>query len=102
MGISIKTVANHRANLMRKLGKKRLTLQLQTPLTQIPDALGSYPLALSADGMELVYTYDKAGERAEVTALLADLAASNVAFDDLRTEQSSLEDIFVNLVRSAP
>jgi ABC-2 type transport system ATP-binding protein len=88
--------------LMRKLGKKRLTLLLEAPLAQIPAELAAYPLDLSADRMELVYTYDKAGERGGVTALLRDLVAANVAFKDLRTEESSLEDIFVSLVRGTP
>jgi ABC-2 type transport system ATP-binding protein len=87
--------------LMRKLGKKQLTLTLSNPLTHIPDALGAYPLSLSAEGRELVYTYDTAGERDGVATLLADLAAANVPFKDLHTEQSSLEDIFVSLVRGA-
>jgi ABC-2 type transport system ATP-binding protein len=88
--------------LMQKLGKKRLTLTLTEPLADIPGALAAYPLALSGDKKELVYTYDTAAERVGVTALLHDLAAANVAFKDLHTEQSSLEDIFVNLVRGAP
>jgi len=88
--------------LMQKLGKKRLTLSLTAPLADIPGALSAYPLALSGDKKELVYTYDTAAERVGVTALLHDLAAANVAFKDLHTEQSSLEDIFVNLVRGAP
>jgi len=88
--------------LMRKLGKKRLTLALKAPLTHVPGALAAYPLALSADGSELVYTYDTAGERDGVAMLLHDLAAANVPFKDLRTEQSSLEDIFVSLVRGTP
>jgi ABC-2 type transport system ATP-binding protein len=88
--------------LMRKLGKKRLTLLLEAPMADIPVGLAAYPLALSADRTELVYTYDKAGERDGVTALLRDLMAANVAFKDLRTEESSLEDIFVSLVRGTP
>jgi ABC-2 type transport system ATP-binding protein len=88
--------------LMRKLGKKRLTLLLEAPMPDIPAALAAYPLALSADRTELVYTYDKAGERDGVAALLRDLMAANVAFKDLRTEESSLEDIFVSLVRGTP
>jgi ABC-2 type transport system ATP-binding protein len=88
--------------LMRKLGKKRLTLLLEATLAQIPGELAAYPLALSADGGELVYTYDAASERDGVKALLRDLEAANIAFKDLRTEQSSLEDIFVSLVRGAP
>ena len=87
---------------MRKLGKKRLTLLLEAPMPDIPAALAAYPLALSADRTELVYTYDKAGERDGVAALLRDLMAANVAFKDLRTEESSLEDIFVSLVRGTP
>ena len=85
--------------LMRKLGKKRLTLLLDEPLLAIPAALASYPLTLGAEGRELVYTYDTAGERDGVTTLLRDVAAANVSFRDLLTEQSSLEDIFVSLVR---
>jgi ABC-2 type transport system ATP-binding protein len=88
--------------LMRKLGKKHLTLVLTTPLAQVPDALAAYPLALSAGGRELVYTYDTAGERDGVATLLRDLVAANVPFKDLHTEQSSLEDIFVSLVRGTP
>jgi ABC-2 type transport system ATP-binding protein len=84
--------------LMSKLGKKRLTLQLETPLSAIPAGLSAFPLALSADGKELVYSY-AAGEPAGVDALLRSLTAANVAFKDLRTDQSSLEDIFVSLVR---
>jgi ABC-2 type transport system ATP-binding protein len=87
--------------LMRKLGKKRLTLLLDEPLAAIPEALAAYPLALAAGGKELVYTYDAAGERDGVTTLLRDVAAANISFRDLLTEQSSLEDIFVNLVRGA-
>ena len=87
--------------LMRKLGKKRLTLLLDEPLAAIPAALAAYPLALAAGGKELVYTYNSAGERDGVTSLLRDVAAANVSFRDLLTEQSSLEDIFVNLVRGA-
>jgi ABC-2 type transport system ATP-binding protein len=87
--------------LMRKLGKKRLTLVLDEPLAQIPAALAAYPLALAADGKELVYTYDRIGQRDGVTALLRDIAAANISFRDLLTEQSSLEDIFVTLVREA-
>jgi ABC-2 type transport system ATP-binding protein len=88
--------------LMRKLGKKRLTLLLDSPLAQVPDALAAYPLALSGDGKELVYTYDTAGERDGVATLLRDLVAANVTYRDLHTEQSSLEDIFVSLVRETP
>jgi ABC-2 type transport system ATP-binding protein len=85
--------------LMQKLGKKRLTLSLAAPLPEIPAALAAYPLTLSGDRRDLVYTYDASGEQAGVAALLRDLAAAGVVFKDLHTEQSSLEEIFVSLVR---
>lgn len=85
--------------LMRKLGKKQLTLQLQTRLEGIPPALGAYQLALSSDGSELTYTYDAQGERTGIVALLKDLNDAAIMFRDLHTTQSSLEDIFVSLVR---
>ncbi len=88
--------------LMSKLGKKRLTLALDAPLSKIPPSLGAYGLALSADGGELIYGYDAASKSNGVSALLRDLVANGVTFKDLNTEQSSLEDIFVNLVREAP
>jgi ABC-2 type transport system ATP-binding protein len=87
-----------KAELMRKLGRKCLTLHLQAPIAEIPASLASYRLALARDGHELVYTYDTAGERTGITALLADLAEAGIRFRDLQTEQSSLEDIFVSLV----
>jgi ABC-2 type transport system ATP-binding protein len=88
-----------KTELMRKLGKKQLTLQLRDELTEIPSELASYRLELAADGSELVYTYDKQTERADITALLADLNAAGVKFNDLQTRQSSLEEIFVSLVK---
>jgi ABC-2 type transport system ATP-binding protein len=87
-----------KAELMRKLGKKKLTVQLQKPLDTVPEALGKYGLALMNDGTELVYAYDTKGERTGITALLSDLNAANIRFRDLQTEQSSLEDIFVGLL----
>ena len=84
--------------LMRKLGKKQLVLQLQEPLGAIPEALGNYDLQLGSDG-ELIYTYDTKAERTGITALLNDMRATGVSFKDLSTTQSSLEDIFVDLVR---
>ena len=89
-----------KAELMRKLGKKQLTLQLQAKLAAIPAALARHGLTLSIDGMELIYTYDTQGERTGITALLTDLAASGIRFRDLQTTQTSLEDIFVELVHS--
>jgi ABC-2 type transport system ATP-binding protein len=88
-----------KTELMRKLGKKQLTLQLRGKLTEIPGELAGYHLELAADGNELVYTYDKQTESADITALLADLNAAGVRFNDLQTRQSSLEEIFVSLVK---
>ena len=88
-----------KAELMRTLGKKRLTLQLHGELDGIPRELAGYGLELAADGSELIYTYDTQTERTGITALLADLNATGIKFNDLRTEQSSLEDIFVSLVK---
>ena len=85
--------------LMRKLGERRLTLHLQSPLTAIPAELAGEPLALSEDGTELVYTFDAQGEGTGIAALLRRLAEHGVDFRDLRTAESSLEDIFVSLVR---
>ncbi|KAB0264545.1 ABC transporter ATP-binding protein [Microvirga brassicacearum] len=85
--------------LMRRLGKKVLTVQLPAALARLPDSLANYQLALSEDGTELVYSYDAAIEDSGITALLQDLAREGIAFKDLHTEQSSLEDIFVSLVK---
>jgi ABC-2 type transport system ATP-binding protein len=86
------------SELMRKLGRKRLVLHLQKPLAAVPPALAAHNLALNDDGNELVFTYDTRGERTGVTALLTDLNAAGIRFRDLHTTQSSLEDIFVDLV----
>ncbi|GAA4117008.1 ABC transporter ATP-binding protein [Aminobacter aganoensis] len=87
-----------KAELMHKLGRKQLTLQLQQRLEQVPAELSSHGLELSDDGNELVYTYDTQGERTGITALLKDLNDAGIRFKDLQTKQSSLEEIFVNLV----
>ena len=84
--------------LMRKLGKKQLTLQLQTPLTAVPPELSDYALALAADGHELVYTFDAQAEETGIAGLLRRLGEQGVDFKDLHTSQSSLEEIFVSLV----
>jgi ABC-2 type transport system ATP-binding protein len=86
--------------LMRKLGKKQLTLQLQSPLEAIPARLSDYPLELAADGHELVYTFDAQAEETGIAGLLRRLSEEGVDFKDLHTSQSSLEDIFVSLVRA--
>jgi ABC-2 type transport system ATP-binding protein len=85
--------------LMHKLGKKQLTLQLHHSLDAIPAALEAHHLALANGGSELVYTYDTQGPRTGITRLLTDLASAGISFKDLDTTQSSLEDIFVDLVR---
>jgi ABC-2 type transport system ATP-binding protein len=92
-------LVEEKAELMRKLGTKQLTLQLQSKLDVIPSELAGYGLELAADGSELIYTYDTQTERKGIAALLADLNAIGIKFKDLQTEQSSLEDIFVNLVK---
>lgn len=84
--------------LMRKLGMKRLTLQLAMPMTAIPPSLADYGLELSADGNELTYSYDSQSERGMIAALLETLNRLGIAFHDLNTSQRSLEDIFVSLV----
>jgi len=86
--------------LMQKLGKKELTLVLQRPLDAIPPALASYKLELSRDGTRLVYTFDAEEERSRIAILLRELAELGIDFKDLQTRESSLEEIFVNLVRS--
>src|SRR5580704_2389312 len=88
-----------KAELMRKLGKKQLTLQLAEPLGAVPATLEAHRLALAADGCELVYSYDTKKGRTGITDLLDDLARAGIRFKDLQTTQSSLEDIFVDLVR---
>jgi ABC-2 type transport system ATP-binding protein len=94
-------LAEEKSTLMRKLGKRQLTLSLQEPMAAIPAALGDWPLALGAGGNELVYTFDAHGAnsgRSDVPALLRRLADLGIGFKDLATRQSSLEEIFVNLV----
>ena len=85
--------------LMHKLGKKQLILQLHDSLSAIPDELDGHHLTLVNGGSELIYTYDTQGPRTGITNLLTDLAAAGIRFKDLDTSQSSLEDIFVDLVR---
>ena len=85
-------------SLMQELGKKQLALILQEPLHEIPSQLSAYKLVLNDEGRELVYTYDTKDERTGITALLGELQAADVRFNDLNTSQSSLEDIFVDLV----
>src|SRR4051794_7152030 len=88
-----------KAGLMQKLGKKRLTLHLQGRIDAVPATLAPYNLELSEDGREVTYNYDTKGERTGITSLLSDLRNAGIRISDLDTTQSSLEDIFVSLVR---
>src|ERR1700749_1364674 len=89
-----------KAGLMQKLGRKQLKLHLQHKLETIPAALAPYQLELSEGGCELTYSYDTKGERTGITSLLGDLRNAGIRFNDIETRQSSLEDIFVSLVRA--
>src|SRR5438132_5459725 len=90
-----------KATLMDKLGRKRLKLHLQGKIDAIPPQLAPYKLELSDGGCELTYDYDTKGERTGITSLLSDLRNAGIRFSDLDTIQSSLEDIFVSLVRTS-
>jgi ABC-2 type transport system ATP-binding protein len=90
-------LVEEKTTLMRKLGKKQLTLELNAPLEAVPPAVAAYDIALASDGRDLVYTYDTKAERTGITALLEELKRAGVTFKDLHTTQSSLEDIFVDL-----
>ena len=94
-------VVEEKAELMRKLGKKRLSFDLAAPLDGVPPALADYGLELSDDGLKLTYTYDINAERKGITALMADLGAAGIRYRDMETQQSSLEEIFVSLVKEA-
>ena len=85
-------------NLMHKLGKKQLLIELRQMVEVLPDALADYNLEISKDGSHLVYTYDTQSERTGITSLLQDLNTAGLLLKDLKSSQSSLEDIFVNLV----
>ena len=87
-----------KTTLMQKLGKKQLTLQLQAPLAAIPAKLSDYDLELAAEGNELVYTFDAQSEQTGIAELLRRLDDEGIDFKDLHSSQSSLEEIFVNLV----
>jgi ABC-2 type transport system ATP-binding protein len=94
------TLIEDKAVLMKKLGKKRLTLQLRNPLQAVPPDLGEFGLELSADGVELMYTFDTQRERTGIATLLRKLGDHGITIRDLHTSESSLEDIFVSLVSS--
>ncbi len=90
-----------KAELMAQMGKKVLSIELTAPINAVPDTLSSYNLDRSADGRTLSYTYDTKGERTGITALLADLQKAGLRLRDLQTQQSSLEQIFVGLVKES-
>ena len=91
-----------KARLMRELGKKQLFLQLDDPLSSIPDSLSSYELDFGESSAELVYNYDTRAEHTGITSLLGDLSDAGIRFHDVKTRQSSLEEIFVGLVKRDP
>ena len=84
--------------LMARMGQKRLTVQLQNKIDRVPEALAAYDLEISEDGGALIYTYDTRAERTGITKLLSELTKSGLILRDLQTQQSNLEDIFVDLV----
>src|SRR6478735_5282935 len=90
-------LVEEKTTLMRKLGKKQLTLELSAPLDAVPPAVAAYDITLANAGRDPVYTYDTKAERTGITTLLEELKRAGVRFKDLRTTQSSLEDIFVDL-----
>ena len=94
-------LVEEKAELMRKLGKRQLTLELQDPLAAIPPELADVDLALEGEGTRLVYTFDRNEERTGIAGLIRRLTDQGIPFRDLHTHESSLEDIFVSLI-SAP
>ena len=92
-------LVQEKARLMRELGSKQLVLELQKQLRELPSNLSSYDLEVAKEGMELIYTYDSQAEHTGITELLGDLSAAAIKFHDVKTTQSSLEDIFVDLVK---
>ncbi len=95
-------LVEEKTELMRKLGRKQLIVQLRDPLRAVPETLAAYRLDMSPDGGTLTYTYDNQAERPGVASLLRDLENAGIAFRDVDTQASSLEEIFVNLVRKTP
>ncbi len=93
-------LVENKDELMNKLGKKRLVLYLHDRLDAVPESLAAYGLEIGADGQELIFTYDTHAERTGITGLLRDMSDAGIRFSDLNTTQSSLEDIFVDVVRN--
>ncbi|MES2970103.1 MAG: ABC transporter ATP-binding protein [Pseudomonadota bacterium] len=95
-------LVQNKADLMAQMGKKQLTVELADPITAVPEALAHYGLDIGPDGRSVIYTYDTKRDRTGITALLGDLRAAGLQMTDLATRQSSLEDIFVGMVREKP
>ncbi len=95
-------LVEEKAELMRKLGKKQMTIELVAPLAEIPASLAEYNLSLGDGGQSLTYTYDTRAERTGITRLLAAVSDAGIRLRDLSTSQSSLEEIFVSLVKETP
>ena len=93
-------LVDDKANLMQELGRKQLIIELKEPISAIPDSMTSYALELSNDGHQLIYTYDSQGKSTGITALLQSMHSAGISMKDLNTTQSSLQDIFVNLVQA--
>ncbi|MEX0284355.1 MAG: ABC transporter ATP-binding protein [Paracoccaceae bacterium] len=91
-------LVEEKATLMQRMGQKQLEVQLTDPLTEVPEALASHDLRLGADGCSLIYTYDTRAERTGITRLLTDVSAAGLVLNDVKTRESSLEEIFVGLV----
>jgi ABC-2 type transport system ATP-binding protein len=94
-------LVEQKSALMKRMGRKRLQVELAAPLAAVPEARAKYALELGPQGKSLIYTYDTRGERTGIVSLLSDLRASGLQLTDLSTRQSSLEDIFVGLVQGA-
>jgi ABC-2 type transport system ATP-binding protein len=92
-------LVQEKSRLMRELGKKQLILELAEPLDRVPDSLSGFRLEVGADGTELVYNYDTRAEHTGITSLLGELSDAGIRFNDVKTKQSSLEEIFVGLVK---
>ncbi len=91
-------LVEEKSALMRKLGQKQLSLRLKAPLEAVPGGLSEYALTLSADGCQLIYTFDAQADETGIAALLRRLGEQGIDFKELQSDQSSLEDIFVSLV----
>ena len=92
-------IVDNKKDLLKKMGQKMLTIELQEKVSKIPANLASYDLKLSSDGMSLVYKYSLKSERTGITALLQELKNAGLTMRDLKTEQNNLEKIFVSLVK---